>query len=295
MTPHVIALPGNEALAARLAEHIGAELGAMRTRHFPDGETYVRIESSVRARNVIMVATLDRPNDKILPLLFAAEDARDLGAGRVGLVAPYLAYMRQDQRFRPGEAITSKTFAHILSGAFDYLVTVDPHLHRRSAMGEIYSIAVGVAHAAASVSAWVKHNVSNAVVIGPDAESEQWVAAVALAADSPFAVLEKQRRGDRDVEITVRDLEQFRGRQPVLIDDIISSGRTMETAIRELMTRGFAPPAVVGVHGVFAEDAYQRLLDAGANQIVSTNTVPHVSNAIDVMEIIAEALRNVMI
>ena len=294
MIPLVIALPGNEDFAGRLAARLGAEKGAMATRHFPDGETYVRLECDVAARDVILVSTLDRPDDKTLRLLFTAEAARDLGAARVGLVAPYLAYMRQDRRFQPGEAITSKTFARVLSGSFDWMVTVDPHLHRRSSMSEIYTIPVAVCHAAANISAWIGTNVANPVVIGPDVESEQWVSAVAGAARAPFTVLEKHRRGDRDVDITVRDIERWRDRKPVLVDDIISSGRTMEVAIKQLTAHGLAAPIVVGVHGIFADDAFERLRAAGAGQIVSTNAIPHASNIIDLSELVQKSISNLV-
>ena len=294
MIPLVIALPGNEDFAGRLAARLGAEKGAMATRHFPDGETYVRLECDVAARNVILVSTLDRPDDKTLRLLFTAEAARDLGAARVGLVAPYLAYMRQDRRFQPGEAITSKTYALVLSGSFDWMVTVDPHLHRRSSMSEIYTIPVAVCHAAANISVWIGTNVANPVVIGPDVESEQWVSAVAAAAGAPFTVLEKHRRGDRDVDITVRDIERWRDRKPVLVDDIISSGRTMEVATKQLTEHGLAAPVIVVVHGIFADDAFERLRAAGAGQIVSTNAIPHASNVIDLSELVQKSISNLV-
>ena len=152
MTLLLIPLPGNEALAQSLARALRAAsgsalrpspvaaLGAATVRRFADGESYVRILSPVRGRAVAVVATLDRPDDKVLPLVFLAATARDLGAAAVGLVAPYLAYMRQDVRFRAGEGVTSSYFASLLSGAMDWLVTVDPHLHRRSNLGEIYRI-----------------------------------------------------------------------------------------------------------------------------------------------------------
>ena len=140
MTPLLFALPGNERLASILAPAIGAEIGKAEIRHFPDGETYWRYDTPVAGREVALLCTLDRPDDKALPLLFAAAAARDLRAKRVGLIAPYLAYMRQDHRFQPGEAITSGTFAGIVSGEIDWLVTVDPHLHRRSSLDEIYSV-----------------------------------------------------------------------------------------------------------------------------------------------------------
>jgi len=151
----LFAMPGNENFADRLVAALGAELGAVETRCFPDGESYVRLA---------IVCTLDRPNNKTLLLLFTAHAAHDLGASSVGLVAPYLGYMRQDKRFRPGEAITSSAFGRLLSSSFDWIVTVDPHLHRWTSMSEIYSIPVGVCHAAPKLSAcastWQMHSLS---------------------------------------------------------------------------------------------------------------------------------------
>ena len=290
MKPLLFALPGNEELTARLAARLAADLGSLETRRFPDGETYVRLLTEVRARSVVLVCTLDSPDDKTLRLLFAAHAARDLGAARVGLVAPYLAYMRQDKRFRSGEAITSNAYARLLSASVDWIVTIDPHLHRRSSMSEIYSIPVAVCHAASKFSDWIREHVTDAIVIGPDSESEQWVSAVADAAGAPFTTLEKTRLGDRDVEIKIQNVERWRDRRPVLVDDIISSGRTMEVAIRQLVALGFAPPVVLGVHGLFADDAFARLRAAGVAQVVSTNSVPHQSSEIDISDVLASAI-----
>jgi ribose-phosphate pyrophosphokinase len=289
MKPLLFAMPGNEELTHLLTSIFGADLGLLETRVFPDGESYVRLVSDVQGRSVVLVCTLDRPNAKTLTLLFAAHAARDLGASHVALVAPYLGYMRQDKRFRPGEAITSNSYGRFLSSAFDWIVTVDPHLHRRASMSEIYSIPVAVCHSAPKVSEWIRDHVSTALVVGPDAESVQWVSAVAADAGVPYVTLEKTRRGDRDVDITFPDIEQWRGKTPVLVDDIISSGRTMEVAVRRLLSLGFIAPVCLGVHGVFAGDAYQRLVAAGASDVVSTNTVPHKSNGIDISGAVAKA------
>ena len=289
MKPLLFALPGNEELTSRLSAHLAAERGDLESRRFPDGETYVRLLAEVQGRSVVFICTLDKPDDKSLRLLFAAHAARDLGAARIGLVAPYLAYMRQDKRFRSGEAITSNAYARLLSASLDWIVTIDPHLHRRSSMAEIYSVPVAVCHAAPKLSSWIREHVSDAIVIGPDSESEQWVSAVASAAGVPFTTLDKTRHGDRDVEIKIPDVERWRNRRAVLVDDIISSGRTMEVAIKQLVALGFAPPVVLGVHGLFADDAFQRLKEAGASQIVSTNSVPHPSSEIDISEVLESA------
>jgi ribose-phosphate pyrophosphokinase len=204
--PLIIPMPGNEATARALAQSLDAAVGQLELRTFPDGETYLRFDSDLSGRSLAIVCTLDRPNDKILPLLFAAAAARELGAVKVGLVAPYLAYMRQDRRFKPGEAVTSREIARLLSNAFDWLVTVDPHLHRYSSLGEIYRIPTRVVHAASLMAEWIKANVPKALIIGPDSESEQWVSIVAKDAGASHTVLEKVRREYRDVEISVKSL-----------------------------------------------------------------------------------------
>lgn len=287
--PLLLAIPGNETLASALSKQLGAELGALEMRAFPDGETYLRFLTDPAARSIVIVCTMSGPNDKILPLLFAAATARDLGAARVGLVAPYLAYMRQDRRFKPGEGVTSREVAHLLSEAFDWLATVDPHLHRYGSLGDIYTIRTRVVHAAPQVSRWIKANVTNPFVIGPDSESQQWVTAVAEAAGAPFAVLEKVRRGDRDVEIRVSDLRRFQGHTPVLIDDIVSSGRTMIEAAKGLTAQGLGRPVCVIVHGLFSGTAFADLLEV-ASLVVTTNTVPDGSNAIDLAPDLASAI-----
>ena len=288
MKPVVIALPGNEKLASSLAKGLDGEIGAADFAAFPDGETYVRIPNPVAGKRIIMAASLDRPNGKFLPLMFAAETAKDLGAAQVGLVAPYLSYMRQDRRFKEGEGVTSAYFARTISRSFDWLVTVDPHLHRRKSLSEIYPIPASVLHAASLISSWIRDHVGKPLLIGPDQESEQWVSAVASDAGASFVVLSKTRRGPHDVEVSVPDVDIWADHTPVLVDDIISTARTMIETIGHLKRAKMRPPVCVGVHGVFADDAFAHLKSAGATQIATCNTIDHPSNAINVMPLITE-------
>lgn len=285
----VVCLPGSERQGAELAAQLGAELGRLETRRFPDGESYVRIEFDVAGREAIVVCTLARPDEQFLRLVFTARTLRELGASAVVLVAPYLAYMRQDKRFHPGEAVTSGHFADLLSREFDRLITVDPHLHRHRALSEIYRIPAEALHAAPLLGDWIAHEVAGPLIIGPDVESEQWVADVAGRAGAPYAVLRKDRRGDREVEIAFPDLSAWRGRTAVLVDDIAASGRTLLKAADGLTRRGFAAPVCAVVHPLFAEDAFARL-SAACARIVSTDAVTHVSNAIPLAPLLAEAL-----
>jgi ribose-phosphate pyrophosphokinase len=285
-------MPGNAGTARRLALLLDAELGQAECRRFPDGESYVRIDSDVKGRDLVIVCALDRPDDKFLPLAFLAATARDLGAATIGLVAPYLSYMRQDTRFRPGEGITSAYFATLMSRQVDWLVTIDPHLHRRKDLSEIYPIRCKVAHAGPLIADWIRTHVRAPVVVGPDSESEQWVTTIAAGAEAPYIMLEKTRFGDREVRVSAPDVGRWIGRTPVLVDDIVSTARTMiETATR-FREAGFTDMIAVGIHALFAGNAYSDLLAAGAGRIVTCNTVLHPSNAIDVTEILAAEVRN---
>jgi ribose-phosphate pyrophosphokinase len=250
----------------------------------------VRIDTPLAGRQATIVCSLDRPGDKIIPLLFLAATARDLGATGVGLVAPYLAFMRQDQRFRSGEGITSVYFAALLSRAVDWLVTVDPHLHRFHSLDELYTIPTRVARAAPSIARWIGANVADPILIGPDAESAQWVSAVAALIGAPHAVLDKVRRGDRDVEVSLPDPDLCQGRTPVIIDDIISTARTMIEPVRHLLRAGVKAPVCIGVHAVFTDGALGELEAAGAARVVTCNTIAHHSNAIYVDDALAAAV-----
>ncbi len=293
-SPVLVSMPPEHGVGPRLAAAIGAENATFELRRFPDTEAYLRYDTALSGRQVVLLCALDRPDEKILPVLFAAAAASDLGAREVGLVCPYLPYMRQDKRFRPGEAMTSTYFAEMLSSHFDWLVTVDPHLHRRNSLSEVYRIPAHALHAAPLLADWIKREVPNPVLIGPDSESEQWVKEVAQRANIPSMVLEKVRRGDRDVEISVPEIERWQDRTPVLIDDVISTGRTMTETVKHLNEAGMAQPVCIAVHGIFAGTAYQDLLRAGAGRIVTTNSVAHGSNEIDVCGLLAEGTRRLL-
>jgi ribose-phosphate pyrophosphokinase len=289
--PLLFSLDASTPLAESLVRSIELEPGKLERRQFPDGESYVRLLTPVTGRNVALLCALDRPDAKMLPLLFAADAAHSQGAASVGLVAPYLAYMRQDKAFKPGEAVTSLTCARLLSERFDWLVTVDPHLHRYPSLASLYSVPAIAASAVAPIAQWIRNHIAVPFLIGPDVESAQWVQEIASLADAPFTVFHKQRRGDRDVSIEDTEAPIPPGAVPVIVDDIASSARTMAEAVRLLKRRTEHAPVCIAVHALFAGDAYRKLLDAGPAAIVSTNTVSHPTNTVDVAEPIAAAIR----
>jgi len=291
----LIPLPGNEAMAEQLAALLDGEVCAPEMRHFPDGETYLRLDIDLHGRRVALVCTLDHPDTKFLPLLFAARTASDMGAASVGLIAPYLAYMRQDRRFHHGEVLSSKVFASLLSPHIDWLVTIDPHLHRIHSLEAIYDVPTRVMHAAWTIAHWIAHEVDKPVLIGPDQESVQWVDEVARTTGAPVVVLHKTRAGDTEVSVSKADLTPYLEYTPILVDDIISTGRTMIATLNELNAAGMKPAVCIGVHGIFAEGAYADLKAVHPARIVTTDAVAHITNAIAIAPLLARGIKEIMV
>jgi len=287
----IVALPPAQACADRIASRLDAPVCALESRRFPDGEVYLRVAGDVAGADVAVVAQLRDPDPQIPGLLFLADALRELGARRVGLVAPYLPYMRQDMRFQPGEAITSRSFAKLVSAAFDWLVTVDPHLHRHASLDALYRIPTAVVPSAPAIATWLQACVAKPHLIGPDEESRQWVCEVAALAGCPYSVLRKHRSGDREVAIELPDMAAVCGHTPVLVDDIVSSAHTIAAAARQLQAAGLPAPVCVGVHAVFAQGAMGVLHAAGVDRIATCNTLAHPTNAIDVLGALAAAVR----
>lgn len=277
-------------LAESLCTQLGIEHGATNTRVFPDGESYLRVATPVKGRHCIVLADLSHPDGKYLPLVFLLETLREFGARSVGLVAPYLSYMRQDRRFVDGEALTSRIFARLLSEQIDWLVTVDPHLHRYQSLDEIYTVPTRVVQGAPLLADWLKGQ-SNLLLVGPDAESEQWVSEIARLSGHPFVVGAKQRYGDRDVVVTLPDLTQFAQRTAIIIDDVIASGQTILKCIDALQEQGIKQINCAAIHGIFAGDVDKTMLQHGLKQLITTNSIPHSSNAIDLADVLVNAIR----
>lgn len=292
--PQFFALPGNQGLTRTLSATYGRGPGECIVRRFPNGESYLRFLSPVRGRTVVIVCSLDRPDDKLVQVYLAARTLRELGAARIVLVAPYLPYMRQDAVFEEGEGVSARHVAELLSGCIDGLVTVDPHLHRIERLQRIYPIALRVVSAAPTIAGWIRAQVPRPVLIGPDEESEQWVAAIARPLGCPYRVLRKQRRGDHDVSVEVGALTIETGATPVLVDDIVSSGATVIRTVEQLFALGCAPPVCVVVHGLFADNALASIRNVGAVRVAACSTVSHQAECIDVGDAIASALTDLL-
>jgi ribose-phosphate pyrophosphokinase len=275
--------------ARDLAAAAGLDFAEVDVHPFPDGESRIRLPENLPER-VFICRSLNQPNQKLVELVLAASTARALGAGRVGLVAPYLCYMRQDKAFHAGEAVSQRIVGKLLACWFDELVTVDPHLHRVQRLEAAVPVGKAIAlRATDAMSDYLQGRLTDPILVGPDEESGQWVAAIAQRNDLEFHVARKRRMGDSDVNVTL-PVANFQGRHVVLVDDIVSTGRTLESASRQLLSHQPASITVMVTHALFVGDAQQRISDAGADDIWSCDSVLHSTNRIGLASSIAAAL-----
>jgi ribose-phosphate pyrophosphokinase len=285
----VLGFPSYSPQAQRLARRAGLAYADIAVHRFPDGESLVRLPAQL-PEHVILCVSLDDPNAKLIELALAARTARDLGARQVTLVAPYLCYMRQDVAFHPGEAVSQRIVGAMLAGLVDTLLTVDPHLHRTGALQDAVPVRRAVCLSAAPVMAqWLGQRGDHPVLLGPDAESAQWVGSIAAQSGLDHGVASKQRLGDRSVRVTLPDLP-VAGRPVVLIDDVASTGQSLAEAAKQLRDRGATSITALVTHALFVDDALERLRAAGVGAICSTDSVPHPTNALALDGLLAAAL-----
>ena len=285
-------LPSGADDARRLAALLGLPLREIALHNFPDRE--MRVTIGPAASTTIIYASLDRPNDKLLAILFAAEAMRRAGARRLVLLAPYLCYMRQDTAFHEGEAISQKAVGRLIAGMVDRVVTVDAHLHRTTDIRAVFPgiEAENLSAMPAIADALRSTGIDPATVaVGPDVESRPWVSDLAGQLGLAHTVAQKIRRGDRAVEIGFAGDGRLAGRPVLLVDDIVSSGGTLIACAKALRSAGATTIDAVMTHALFAPEMATAFADAGIRSVRSTSSVPHPSNAIPLDAILATALR----
>ncbi len=257
----------------------------------PDQETIITIPTKVKNKEVIIIATLNNPNQKLIELLLTIEACKTNGAQKITLVTPYLCYMRQDKQFKPGQGISAKIIANLLSNYIDKLVTIDPHLHRIKKLNQVYKTKTITLTAIKNIENYIKQNYNNPIIIGPDGESYQWAKTIANNIGSKAIILKKVRYSGTKVKIyTTKELEQIPKTQKIIIiDDIISSGVTLLYIGKFLKSKGYTNLTTIAVHGIFANNCYQKLKEI-YKEIITCNTIAHQTNKINIADLIAKKI-----
>lgn len=290
MSAVILAFADSMAAADRLGASLDLPVRDVAVHRFPDKEALVRIPAS--AQSVILYRSLDDPDRKLIELLLAASAARDSGSERVILVAPYLAYMRQDKAFHPGEAVSQKVIGGLLASHFDALLTVDPHLHRVATLSEaIPGISAISLYAAPLLTALIDAG-DNPIIIGPDSESRQWTEAIARPLGLETLVATKQRLSDRQVSLTIPDVEHARGRRAIIVDDMISSGRTLVEAAKLLRQAGATSIEAIATHCLAHPDDLAFMAAHGIARIASSDSIDGPTSKAALAPLIAHAMRD---
>lgn len=288
MNTFLFPMPGNEVLGNSLQQLLQVPLGEAVIRHSPNGETYVNVITDMTEREAVIICTLHHPDEKSLSLYFLAKSLKERGASSITLVVPYLAYMHK--------SISSVFFAEFLSRFVDILITVDLHLSRKHSLDKLYSIHTSVLPASPLISKWIKENVDQPVLIVPDSENRQWICKIADEANAPFIFMDKLYGDYNDTNADISQIKAIKKHTPVLLDNIISTAQNLIESTGRLKTTGLKNPACIGVHAAFVENAYAKLLEAGADSVITFNTIDHVTNGIDITGLLAnEISKNIFV
>ena len=275
-------------LAHSIAKRINGQFSPLLVQRFPDGELKLKFSVAPKGRHVVLVQSLHPPNEQLLELVFAIHTAKELGAESVTAVVPYMAYLRQDKRFHPGECVSNKIAAGLLREA-DGVITVDPHLHRVKNLKEIFHVPVRTLSANSLLADFIAKHYHEELILGPDEESYQWASRIAERVKAHAIVLRKKRFGSRKVSIKIHGDVDIKGKTVVIVDDIVSSGHTMLETIKEAKRLGARKIVCITVHGIFAEGALKKIQKLGAT-VHATNTMQNPVAHIDVSGLLADAL-----
>ena len=287
--------PTSKKLGERIAENLDLTPCDIKHRIFPDGESYIKLPKNLKDENVVIVqSTSPNPDKSLLQLFFMASTARDLGARRIVAVVPYLSYARQDKRFLEGESLSLKVVIDLLesSGAND-LVVVD--IHNESSLRRILGSGTIQAHNLSAIpliaSELKRRGYEGAYSLSPDEGAIKLVrsAAEVLGGGSGYFV-KKRDRTTGEIVLTASDVN-VQDRKAVVFDDIISSGGTMSKAVEALKNQGASEVAAVCTHALFMDGAENRIKKAGADLILSSDTIETKWSKVTIADILSDFLK----
>jgi len=280
----VVAGSASVALASRLASQLDATLVTPDHQLFPDGEVYVRLDADLSGEHVVLVQTT-YPTPAMVELFLLQDAVQQAGAAHVDVVVPYYAYSRQDQVFKPGEVVSARVVAEIISARADRVFTVDPH---KAHILDFFSVP---AHSVTAIPALAAHmhDLGVDTVLAPDKGALDRAAAAAKAMGAAFDHMEKTRLSGTEVRMAAKTLD-VAGHTVAIVDDMIASGGTIATAAAELKRQGAAKVVAACTHGLFISGAVDRLKKAGCDEVFCADTIENAQADVSAAAALAAAI-----
>ncbi|WXG40853.1 MAG: ribose-phosphate diphosphokinase [Candidatus Freyarchaeum deiterrae] len=288
----VIPGPSSQLLGLRLARCLKSSVVPIEFKTFPDGERYIRIKEEPKNGHAVVVQSTipPDPNQCIIELCFILETLKEIGLEKITAVIPYFAYARQDKKFLPGEAVSGKIICDIIQNAgADEVITVDIHSKR---ILENFKIPIRDVSAVPLLGEYLNNfKLTNPLIISPDEGAIERARTLAVFMDAEYVTFTKSRdKHTGEIEILIKEID-VANRDVVIIDDIISTGGTMASAVEIAKSQGAARVYAACTHAVLVGDSRFKILNAGANEIIGTDTVPSDVSFVSAAPIIAEALK----
>jgi ribose-phosphate pyrophosphokinase len=297
MDPVLVIGSASPHLGQALAKALGVAPAECKRERFPDGELHIEVPDTVRGRTAVLVQSLSAPvGEHLLELLLLADACFRVGATRLEAVVPYVGYARQDRRGQSGEPLGGRLVADLLGrGRFARVLAVD--LHNPALEG---CFGVPLEHLSALpllAEALRPHVTDTSVVVAPDLGAVKRAEALAKLLDRPWAVVHKARLSGSQVEAHGL-LGEVRGKRPILVDDMVSTGGTLAAAAGELRVAGCADDfTVVTTHALLVGPALERMRAMPVRRLVSTDSVeppkglPFPHEVVTLAPLVARALR----
>ncbi|MEM2648793.1 MAG: ribose-phosphate diphosphokinase, partial [Candidatus Bathyarchaeia archaeon] len=287
----IVGGPSSIDLARKISSALNIPLVNVRTKRFPDGEFYFKFEEDISGEDLLIIQSLYPPQDAhAMELFLILHTARDLGANTIKLFVPYLAYSRQDERYLEGECLSAAMIAEVIEtlGA-DALYTID--VHNENVL-KMYKIPVYNLTASGELAKYFSNkNLRDPVVIAPDDEdlARRRAKHAAKVLNAEWNYLEKRRDRYTGEIVTFSKALEVRGRDIVIIDDIISTGKTAANAVKILKDQGADRVFVGASHILLLKDSIKIIIESGAEEVVGTDSVTNEYAKVSVAPIFVRA------
>jgi len=264
---YIIGGTASKSIAKDLSKSLNIQQVETISKRFPDNEFYLRIVDDIKGEDVIIVQTT-YPDSNIVELFLLQDAVRESEANEVTVIIPYFGYARQDTKFKDGEPISAKALARLISMNADKVITVDPH---KEHILKFFSVPAFSCSAVEELAKYLNQKGVD-MVLAPDKGALNRAKEASKIINCDFDYMEKTRIDGTTIEIKPKSLDS-EGKNVAIIDDIVSTGGTMAKSIKELKKYGAKKVFVACTHGLFAGDAIKKLVSAGCNEIISTDTI----------------------